>query len=118
ARSETFRFFRLWLWPGCRASRQTYCKDRALAWLARHGNVAAHHARELAREGKAEPRPAVAPRGQGIGLGEILEQLRLLLRRHADAGIRDRKLDPVASVRHLAHPQRNLALLRELAGIA
>jgi hypothetical protein len=35
-----------------------------------------------------------------------------------DAGIRDRKLAPVASVRHLAHPQRGLALFRELAGIA
>jgi hypothetical protein len=34
----------------------------------------------------------------------------------ADAGIRDRKLDPVASVRDLAHPQRDLALFRELTG--
>jgi Peptidase family M3 len=33
-----------------------------------------------------------------IGLCEILKQLRLLLRRHADSAIRDRKLDPVASV--------------------
>src|SRR5262249_1148397 len=62
--------------------------------------------------------PAVAPRGQGIGLGEILEQFRLLLRRHPDAAIRNRKLDPLSSVGHLAHPQRDRALLRELAGIA
>src|SRR5436190_9188613 len=61
--------------------------------------VAPHHARELARDGKAEPSAAVAARGQGIGLGEILKQFRLLLRRHADAAIRDGKLDPVASVR-------------------
>jgi hypothetical protein len=33
-----------------------------------------------------------------------------------DAGIRNGKLNPVASVRHLAHPQRNLAFFRELAG--
>src|SRR5262249_54635634 len=34
------------------------------------------------------------------------------------AAIRDGKLDPVASVRHLAHSQGDLALLRELAGVA
>ena len=34
---------------------QAHRKDRALVRLARHGHVAAHHARELARERKAEP---------------------------------------------------------------
>ena len=53
---------------------------------------------KLARDGKAEPRPAVAAHGQGIGLGEILEQLRLLLRRHTDAGIRYRELDPNSAI--------------------
>src|SRR6516165_5390709 len=101
-----------------RAHWQTHRKHRALARLARHGHVAPHHARELAREGKAEPRPAIAPRGQGIGLGEVLEQFRLLLRRHADAAIRDGKLDPATAIRHLAHPQGNFALFRKLAGIA
>jgi hypothetical protein len=38
--------------------------------------------------------------------------------READAAIRDRKLDPVASIRHLAHSERHLAFFRELAGIA
>src|SRR5262245_39458634 len=33
-------------------------------------------------------------------------------------GIRDRKLDPVVPVCHLARPQRDLALFGELAGIA
>src|SRR6516165_11394095 len=60
-----------------RAHWQTHRKHRALARLARHGHVAPHHARELAREGKAEPRPAIAPRGQGIGLGEVLERFPL-----------------------------------------
>src|SRR5262249_12889778 len=100
------------------APRQPHRKHRALARLARHRHVAAHHARELAGDGKAEAGSAVAARSQGIGLGEILEQFRLLLRRHTDAAIRDGKLDPVAAVRHLAHPQRDLALFRELAGIA
>jgi signal transduction histidine kinase len=60
--------------------------------------------------GKAEPRSAVAARGEGIGLGEFLEQFRLLFGGRANAGICDSKLDPVAAVRHLAHPQRNFAL--------
>src|SRR5262249_20024578 len=107
-----------WLRLCCRATRQAHREHRPFARLARHGHVSAHHARELAREGKAEPRPAVAARGQGIWLGEVLEQLRLLFGGQADAGIRDGKLDPVAAVRHLAHPQRDLALFRELTRIA
>src|SRR5215472_5029126 len=74
ARSQTFRFFRLWLWLGCCAAWQPHGEHRALARLARHRHVAAHHARQLARESKAEPSTAVAARGQGIGLGEILKQ--------------------------------------------
>jgi hypothetical protein len=103
---------------GALAARQANRKDRALAQFARHGYVAAHHARELARDGEPQPGAAVAARGQGIGLGEILKQFRPLLRCHADAAIRNGKLDPVASVRHLAHPQGDLALFREFAGIA
>jgi hypothetical protein len=100
------------------ASGQANRKHRSLARLAGHGHVAAHHARELAREGKAEPRPAVAARGERIRLGKVLEQLRLLFGGQPNAGIGNGKLDPVASVRHLAHPQRDLALLRELTGVA
>jgi hypothetical protein len=39
-------------------------------------------------------------------------------RPQANAGIRDGQLDPVAAVGHLAHPQGDLALFRELTGIA
>jgi hypothetical protein len=87
-------------------ARQPHRKCRSLARFACHRHVATHHARELAGDGKAKPRPAVATRGQGIGLGEILKQFRLLFGGQADAGIRNRKFDPFASVRHLAHPQR------------
>src|SRR5262249_27408377 len=73
------------------APRQAHCEDRTLAGLARHRYVAAHHARELAREGKAEPRAAEALSGRGIGLAELLEQLSLLLRCHANAGVSDRE---------------------------
>src|SRR5262249_45973010 len=55
---------------------------------------------------------------RGIGLGELLEQLGLLLRCHTDPGVGHRKLDPVASVCHPARPQRDLALLGELESIA
>ena len=80
------------------APRQAHREHRAFARLARHGHVAAHHARELAGDGEAEPGAAEALRGRRIGLGELLEQLRLLLSRHADAGVGDGQLDPVASV--------------------
>ena len=51
----------------------------------------------LAGDGKAEPGAAVSARGQGICLREFLEQFRLLLHRHADAAVGDRKLDPVCT---------------------
>src|SRR5260221_5596132 len=71
-------------WSGWRATRQAYGEHRPFARFARHGHVAAHHAGELAREAKAEPRSAVAPRGQGIGLGEFLKKFRLLFGGQAD----------------------------------
>src|SRR5260221_13208629 len=71
-------------WSGWRATRQAYGEHRPFARFARHGHVAAHHAGELAREGKAEPRSAVAPRGQGIGMGEFLKKFRLLFGGQAD----------------------------------
>src|SRR6516225_1176015 len=80
------------------AGRQSHRKHRTFAWLARHGDVAAHHARELAGDSKAEPRAAEALSGRGISLAELLEQLCLLLRRHADASVSDSELNPAASV--------------------
>src|SRR5215831_16011295 len=116
-----------WLCPGARevswrfivlAARQAHREDRPLARLARHGHVAAHHARELAGDGKAEPGAAELLRGCGVGLAELLEQLSLLLRSHANASVSDRELDPVATVGDPARPQPDLAFLGELAGIA
>jgi hypothetical protein len=94
----------------CWAARQAHCEYRAFARFACHSHVAALHARELARDGEAKPVP---PSGERIGLGEILKQFCLLLRCHSDAAIRDGKSDPVVSVRHRPHPQRDLALFRE-----
>src|SRR5262249_16241718 len=93
-----FRTLARWnvLGSSARAGRQAPRKDRALARLARYGHVAAHHARELAREGETESRAAEVLGGRPIGLAELLEQLGLLLRRHADPGVGHGKLDPVA----------------------
>jgi len=61
-----------------RAARQAEGEYRALARFARHGHVAAHHARELAGDGKAEPRTPETLCSRSIGLAELLEQLSLL----------------------------------------
>jgi hypothetical protein len=46
----------------CRAARQPHREHRALAQFAGYRHVAAHHARELARDDKAKAGPAVALR--------------------------------------------------------
>src|SRR5262249_55126129 len=65
-----------------------------------------------------KPRAAEALGSRGIGLAELLEELGLLLGGHANAGVSDRELDPVATVGDPARPQPDLAFLGELAGIA
>src|SRR6516225_4805300 len=94
-----------------------HCKDRSLARFACHGHVAAHHAGELAADGKAEPGPAETLRGRGISLAELLEQLCLLLRSHADTGVGDGELDEVAAVAHFACRKFDFARFGELARI-
>src|SRR5262249_16739626 len=84
---------------GCTAGH-THREPRTLAWLAPHRHVAAHHARELAGDGKPKPRSTKALSGRGIGLAELLEQLGLLFGRHADAGVGDGKLDEAAAIAH------------------
>src|SRR6516162_3749388 len=100
------------------APRQAHGEHRTFARLARHRDVAAHHARELAGDGEAETGAAETLRGRDIGLSELLEQLGLLFGGHADAGVGDCELDPVATVSDPARPQSDLAFLGELAGIA
>src|SRR5262249_62047359 len=45
---------------------------RAIADLARNRHVTAHHARELAGDGQAQPRAAEVLSGRGIGVAELL----------------------------------------------
>src|SRR3954454_11224628 len=98
--------------------RQPHREHRAFARLARHCHIPAHHAGEIAGDGESEPGAAETLRGRGIGLGELLEQLCLLLCGHADAGVGDRELDEVAAIAHLACRKLDLARFGELAGIA
>ena len=98
--------------------RQPHREHRAFAGLARDRHVAAHHAGKLARDGKAQAGAAEALRGRGVGLGEFLEQFRLLLGRHADAGVGDGELDEARAVARPARGKLHLARVGELAGIA
>src|SRR5262245_6552579 len=93
---------------------QAHCEYRSSARFARHGHVAAHHARELAGNGESEPGAAEALRGGCFGLRKFREQLRLLLRRHANAAIGDGDLDPVASIDEPSRLELDLAFLCEL----
>src|SRR5262245_52079670 len=86
--------------------------------IARHRHVAAHHARELAGDGKAEPGTAKVLTGRSVSLAELLEQLGLLLRRHANAGVGDGELDEAAAIAYLACRKLDLARFGELARIA
>jgi hypothetical protein len=103
---------------GRRAARQAHHEYRPFARFARHGDVATHHARELAGDGEPKPGAAEALSGRRIGLGEFFEQLCLLLLGHADAGIGDSELDEVAAIAHLANRKLDLARFGELVGIA
>ena len=85
-------------WSGRWASRQAHGEHRALARLALDRDITAHHLTEPPANHEPKARAAVlARRGRGR-LGKLLEQLAHLLGRHADAGVGDRKRDPVAAV--------------------
>src|SRR5438876_11998896 len=96
---------------GWRDARQAHRKDRTFAQFARHGHIATHHARELAGDGEPKPRPAELLCGRGIGLAELLEQLCLLLRSHANTATGyDYPMLPTMSVRRLIATTENLAI--------
>src|SRR5215472_15900661 len=100
------------------APRQAHDEHRTFARLARHGHLAAHHARELAGDGEAETGTAKVLSGRSVSLAELLEQLGLLLRRHANAGVGDGELDETAAIAHLACRKLDFSRFGELASIA
>src|SRR5215831_20330356 len=91
------------------APRQAEGEDRTLARLACYCHIAAHHPRELAGDGKAEAGAAEALSGRSVGLAECLEQLSLLLGRHANAGVGDSERDEAAAIAHPACRKLDLA---------
>ena len=61
----------------------------ARAGLALHAHVATHQARQVARQGQAQARAAVAARGRRVGLLEGVEQARQRVGGDAFAGVAD-----------------------------
>jgi hypothetical protein len=78
-------------------TRQPDREGRAVTVHALDCDVAAHHLTEALADREPEPGAAVSARCGGGCLGELLEQLAHLLRRHADAGVGHRERDPVAA---------------------
>src|SRR5215813_12864591 len=109
-----------WFEPcsGIGTDRQTHYKHRTFAQFARRRHIAAHHARELAGDGKSEPGAAEVLSGRSVSLAELLEQLGLLLCGHANAGVGDGELDEAAAIAHLACRKLDFTLFGELASIA
>jgi hypothetical protein len=72
---------------GCRRSArpEVIHAESGTRGLALHGREPVDVARELARDGKAEPRAAEVLRGRPVGLAELLEQLCLVLCSHGQA---------------------------------
>ena len=97
--------------------RHTFTAEDIKSFAARF-DPQRFHARELPRDGKAEPGATVALRGRGVCLREFLEQFGLLLRRHPNAGVAYGEFDPIAPVSDPAYPQGDLALSGEFAAIA
>ncbi len=73
-------------------------EGRALARLAGHGHIPAHHAGQPPRDGEAQAAAAKHARGGGVGLGEVGEELGQRLGAHADAGVAHGDSDPIAVV--------------------
>src|ERR1700730_15950129 len=78
--------------------RQADGEGRAAAGLALDRDVAAHHLTKAPADGEAKARATVFARRSGGSLGKLLEQLSHLIRRHADAGVRNRECDPIPAV--------------------
>src|SRR5262245_51811967 len=101
-----------------RADRQAHGENRALARLARHRDIAAHHACKLARDRQSEAGAAELLRGGCICLGKFFEESCLLLHCYADTAVGHSKFNPIASVDQPSRFELELTLLCELAVVA
>ena len=86
------------------------------ARFALEPDAPAHQLDQPAADREAEARAAVLARGGHVGLRERLEQLRRLLRRHADAGVAHGELELhlLAGAFELFDVEPDLAVLGEL----
>ena len=114
--STTCRIHRL---GSFRNPRHSDSKCGATARLAFDRDVAAHHLAEAFTDREAQAGATVFARRGGRSLGKLLEKLAHLLRRHADAGVGDRKRDPVTAVLlSLMRIDADGAAFGELVGVA
>ena len=88
----------------------------AVSRIAPGSDHAAHQLDKLLADREPEAGPAISPGGGGIGLRKLGEQLRLRLRRDADAGIGD--LDSTGAGLTLSHLDQDVTVVRELDGVA
>ena len=104
--------------------RQRHAHGGAGAGRAVDHDAAAHHFGETAADGQAQAGAAIEPRGVHAGLLERLEQARLRLCCHADAGVLDRQahrlqvIAAAAAALNKAGAQLDHTILRELDRVA
>ena len=84
------------------------------------GRFATHQRDQPPGDRRAQAGAAVFPGHRGIGLGELFEDARQLIRRDADAGVPDGEADHGLPIRRCPRRRRHhdLALLGELEGVA
>ena len=113
-------FLRLGLRPHGRHGKiQLAPENGALARLALHPDLAAHHQDKLADNGQPQAGAAILSGGGAVGLGKALEQVFLLFRGNADAGIThfNAQHHPGSKGGQTPHPNPHLALMGELDGV-
>src|ERR1035438_8906847 len=92
----------------------------AVAGLALHPHVAAHHLHQAHGNGEPQPGAAVLAGGGTIGLRKSFEDLLLLLRRDADARVAHREVQeqPVVVAAFQLRGDHDFAVLGEFEGVA
>src|SRR5204863_5583380 len=95
-------------------------ESATLASFALDPNMTAHHLDQPLRNCKPQTGAAVLARRRTIGLGERLEDARLFLFRHADAGIADGEMqvDLFLALRDRFDAHHDLTVLGKLDGVA
>ena len=88
--------------------------------MALHADLSPHELDELGGNGQSETRSTIFPRRGGVGLGESLEDLILLLRSNADTGICDREMQLHVVLRLVLQfdSEHDFALFREFDGVS